>query len=99
MPLIGTCGLGLASWSGVGRIGTGRIERSGREVSFLTEWPTVTWFEDADDAIAAWLDEAGRPAVAGVFARDVLGALWFPTPASTTPASSNPASTSTPRNT
>jgi hypothetical protein len=50
MPLIGTCGLGFASWSGVGRIAMGRIERSGREVSFLTEWPTVTWLEDADDA-------------------------------------------------
>ena len=49
MPLIGTCGLGFASWSGVGRIAMGRIERSGREVSFLTEWPTVTWLEDAEE--------------------------------------------------
>jgi hypothetical protein len=25
------------------------MERSGREVSFLTEWPTVTWLEDDED--------------------------------------------------
>jgi hypothetical protein len=31
----------------------GRIERSGAEVSFLTEWPTVTWLEDAVDVDAA----------------------------------------------
>jgi hypothetical protein len=34
----------------------GRIERSGAEVSFFTEWPTVTWLEDAvdvDDAVKA----------------------------------------------
>jgi hypothetical protein len=34
----------------------GRIERSGAEVSFLTEWPTVTWLddpEDVEDAVAA----------------------------------------------
>jgi hypothetical protein len=49
MPFIGTFGLGFASWSGVGRIAMGRMERSGREVSFLTEWPTVTWLEDDED--------------------------------------------------
>jgi hypothetical protein len=34
----------------------GRIERSGAEVSFFTEWPTVTWLEfavDVDDAVTA----------------------------------------------
>jgi hypothetical protein len=55
--------------------------------------------EDAEDAIAAWLDDAGVAAVAGELARYVLGALWFPTPASTTPASISPASASTPKNT
>jgi hypothetical protein len=72
MPFSGTCGLRFASWSGVAFTGTGRIERSGGDVSFRTEWPTVTWL---DDPLVAWLDAAARAAGAGRSARTGLEAL------------------------